>query len=275
MFVTRRASLFLPLAAVACTAPGEGLPPLPETARGEYRLGPQDQVRVTVEPGPRTAVRAVEIGFAGAIADDAAAQKQRDAIRSGWALGPGKAFSQQEWDNAKTLGLRTLTAQRFPTGSVQMSRADIDADAGTARLAVTYQSGPAYRFGPLQLRGAERYGADAARRIARVPIGEDYDQQKLLDAQQRLASSGYYDSVFLTLDTEQPPPFAPVVAQLREAPLQKVVLGVGFTSDSGPRVSVDHIHNKIPGLEWRAAQTVERLRTLAAYGRLAPAPGME
>jgi len=210
------------------------------------------QVRVTVEPGPRTAVRAVEIGFAGAIADDAAAQKQRDAIRSGWALGPGKAFSQQEWDNAKTLGLRTLTAQRFPTGSVQMSRADIDADAGTARLAVTYQSGPAYRFGPLQLRGAERYGADAARRIARVPIGEDYDQQKLLDAQQRLASSGYYDSVFLTLDTEQPPPFAPVVAQLREAPLQKVVLGVGFTTDSGPRLSVDHIHNRMPLLGWRA-----------------------
>lgn len=53
MFVTRRASLFLPLAAVACTAPGEGLPPLPETARGEYRLGPQDQVRVTVFNDPR------------------------------------------------------------------------------------------------------------------------------------------------------------------------------------------------------------------------------
>ncbi|MFT4265824.1 MAG: BamA/TamA family outer membrane protein [Xenophilus sp.] len=209
-------------------------------------------VRITVEPGPRTTVRQVDIGFAGPIADDAATQKQRDALRSGWTLGTGKAFSQQEWDNAKTTGLRALTAQRFPTGSVQMSRADIDADAGTARLSVTYQSGPAWRFGPLQLHGAERYDADAARRIARVPTGKDYDQQELLDAQQRLASSGYYDSVFLTLDTSQPPPLAPVIAQLREAPLQKVVLGVGFTTDSGPRLSVDHIDNRLPLLGWRA-----------------------
>ncbi len=213
-------------------------------------------VRITVEPGPRTTVRDVDIDFAGAIAEpgaDAAVQQQREAIRSGWTLGPGKPFGQQGWDGAKTQGLRALTAQRFPTGSVQTSRADIDADAATARLAITYQSGPAYRFGPLQVRGAERYDLDAARRIARVPIGEEYDQQKLLDAQQRLASSGYYDSVFLTLDTEQPPPFAPVVAQVREAPLQKVVLGVGFTTDSGPRLSVDHVHNRMPLLGWRAA----------------------
>jgi translocation and assembly module TamA len=48
------------------------------------------------------------------------------------------------------------------------------------------------------------------------------------------------------------PQAAPVTAQVREAPLQKVVFGLGFTSDSGPRVSVDHIHNEMPLLGWRA-----------------------
>ena len=215
------------------------------------------RVRVQVEPGERTTIEAVQVDFAGPIiqeeSQDEGARLQRELIRSGWNLAPGSVFTQQRWDNAKTLGLRALTARRFPTGSVQFSRADVDADRARARLAVTYQSGPAYRFGELQVRGAERYDADGARRIARLPTGEVYDQQKLLDAQQRLASSGYYDSVFLTLDTDAGlPTFAPVIAQVREAPFQKVVMGVGFTTDNGPRVSVDHIHNRMPVLGWRA-----------------------
>jgi polysaccharide export outer membrane protein len=53
--VARRLTLMLPLAALAaCAAPGAGLPPLPEGERaGSYRLGPEDQVRVTVFNDPR------------------------------------------------------------------------------------------------------------------------------------------------------------------------------------------------------------------------------
>jgi len=211
------------------------------------------EIVITVEPGPLTHVSTVQIDYQGAIASDPTAEAQRDSIRTAWALRAGQPFTQQGWDNAKTAALRSLTAKRFPTGSIGTSRAEIDADRHEARLGVTYQSGPAYRFGPLVPRGAERYDADGARRIAQLPTGTDYDQQKLLDAQQRLASSGYYDSVFLTLDTESGTPLAaPVIAQLREAPLQKVVLGAGFTTDSGPRLSIDHIHNRMPLLGWRA-----------------------
>ncbi|WP_083716052.1 BamA/TamA family outer membrane protein [Pseudacidovorax sp. RU35E] len=210
------------------------------------------EVRIQVDPGPRTKVTAAQVEFAGPIATDDKAAAQLKVIRDGWSLSPGQDFTQSAWDGAKNTGLRKLVAQRFPTGSISLSRADIDADAGTARLSVTYQSGPAYRFGPLEVRGAQRYSVDGARRIARVPSGQPYDQQELLDAQARMASSGYYDSVFLTLDTEGDPQAATVVAQVREAKLQKIVLGAGFTSDSGPRLSADHIHNQMPLLGWRA-----------------------
>jgi translocation and assembly module TamA len=211
------------------------------------------EIAITVEPGELTRVSNVQLSYGGAIADDPTAEAQRDSIRTAWALRPGLPFTQQGWDNAKATALRSLTAKRFPTGSIEVSRAEVDADRQEARLSATYQSGPAYRFGPLVLRGTERYDTDGARRIAQLPTGTDYDQQKLLDAQQRLASSGYYDSVFLTLDTESGNPLAaPVIAQLREAPMQKVVLGAGFTTDSGPRLSVDHIHNQLPLLGWRA-----------------------
>jgi len=225
------------------------------------------EIVITVAPGEITKVSNVQISYAGAIADDAAAESQRDSIRTGWALRAGQPFTQQAWDEAKTTALRSLTAKRFPTGNIEISRAEVDADRHEARLNVTYQSGPAYKFGPLVLRGLQRYDPDGARRIARLPTGADYDQQKLLDAQQRLASSGYYDSVFLTLDTESGnPQFAPVIAQLREAPLQKVVLGAGFTTDNGPRLSIDHIHNQIPWLGWRAVSRLSVDRDIKSLG---------
>ncbi|RZL94048.1 MAG: outer membrane protein assembly factor, partial [Variovorax sp.] len=101
------------------------------------------EVRVTVEPGEITRVKQVEIAFNGPIATDAAAESQRTAVRSNWTLRPGQPFSQQAWDNAKSGGLRGLTAKRFPTASVRESRADIDADSASARLQIGYDSGPA------------------------------------------------------------------------------------------------------------------------------------
>ena len=225
------------------------------------------EVAITVAPGEQARVGEVQIDFSGPVGADAAAESQRRAIRSGWALQPGRPFDQQTWDNAKSTGLRALTAKRYPTGHVRTSRAEIDADRHAARLAITYESGPAYRFGPLQVRGSERYDPDGARRIARLPTGADYDQQKLLDAQQRLASSGYYDSVFLTLDTDGGnPPWAPVIAQVQEAPLQKVVLGVGVTTDSGPRLSLDYVHNRLPLIGWRAVSRLSVDRQAKSLG---------
>ncbi len=225
------------------------------------------EIVVTVEPGEITTVSNVQISYAGPIADDPAAESQRDTIRTAWALRAGQPFTQQAWDDAKGVALRSLTAKRFPTGNIEISRAEVDADRHEARLSATYQSGPAYKFGPLLLRGNQRYGADGIRRIAQLPSGADYDQQKLLDAQQRLASSGYFDSVFLTLDTESGTPLAaPVIAQLREAPLQKVVLGVGFTTDNGPRLSIDHIHNQLPLLGWRAVSRLSVDRDIQSLG---------
>ena len=43
-----------------------------------------------------------------------------------------------------------------------------------------------------------------------------------------------------------------MIAQVREAKLQKLVFGPGVSTDSGARLSVEHIHNRVPGLGWRA-----------------------
>lgn len=245
-----------------------------EDTPGEDAKAPM-AVTVLVDPGPATTVQSARIDFSGPTADEEHSAWQREAVRRQWSLTQGDRFSQSAWAGAKSQGLRQLQAQRFPTAHITSSLADIDADTQLADLSIDYTPGPAYYFGPLQLSystrpsdekpGAEpipRYDPDGMRRIARLPVGKEYKQTSLLDAQQRLASSGYFDSVFLTLDTESAQPgdqevHAPVLAQVREAQLQKWVFGVGASTDTGPRLSVDHIHNRVPGLGWRAVSKLQ------------------
>jgi polysaccharide export outer membrane protein len=52
--IARRLLWTLPaLAVAACSSPGAGLTPLPDATQDAYRLGPEDQVRVTVFNDPR------------------------------------------------------------------------------------------------------------------------------------------------------------------------------------------------------------------------------
>jgi translocation and assembly module TamA len=222
--------------------------------------GTPTQIVLTIEPGPVTQVAQVNIEASGSAttAPEATAPSTAPApplahIRQTWALAVGQPFSQSAWDSAKAQGLRQLQARHYAAARIADSQALIDADQHRAELSVRYDAGPAYRFGPLQLDGQQRYSLEGAQRIARLPIGAAYDQTQLLEAQQRLASSGYYDTVFLRLDTDtSTPEAAPVLAQVREAPLQKWVFGLGVSTDSGARLRIDHTHNRLPVIGWRA-----------------------
>ncbi len=212
------------------------------------------RVSLRVEPGEPARVRDLDIQFEGDIAttDDAGAHAQRASIREGWGLRPGMRFTQEDWDAAKSAAARALVARRYPRGRIADSRADIDAQAGAAHLGLRLDSGPLFRLGPLQVTGSQRYDPRLVPRLARLDPGSEFDQDRIERAQQRLTGSGYYDSAFIVVDPDGDPQAAPVQVNVREAPLQKLVLGLGMTTDRGPRVSLEHRHNRVPGVGWRA-----------------------
>ncbi len=223
-------------------------------------------VTLTVSPGEPTRVNQVAIQFSGAMADDALAAAQREQIRVGWSLPAGNRFTQNAWDAAKQKALRQLTSLRFPTGRISASLADIDPEAGQTHLQLTLDSGPAYRMGALEIEGLQRYDRALVERLTRLTPGTDYSQAELVAAQQRLSDSGYFDSAFVTLDTQADPAAAPVLVKLREARLQKLVLGIGANTDSGPRLSAEHTHHKVPGIGWRAVSKLQLERENRALG---------
>lgn len=217
-------------------------------------------IEVRVEPGPVARVRSVRLQLDSPDqgAEPQALSTLRQRIERSWRLPAGRPFTQNRWDEAKNQALRELVSQRYPRGRISSSAADIDAQAQTADLSLQLDTGPWFKLGQLQVDGLQRYDAVLVPRLSRLTPGQDYDQNQLVQAQQRLSGSGYFDSAYITVDTEAADPSAaPVRVQLREAPLNKLVLGLGFATDSGPRGSIEHIHNRMPVLGWRASSQLQ------------------
>lgn len=209
-------------------------------------------VRVVVQPGPQTEVASVALDFRGAIEHDPASAGQREAIVDGWTLPAGQRFTREAWDDAKTHALRLLSARRYPRGRIAASRAEIDPQNHAARLALTLDSGPLVRLGALTTTGLVRHDPQLVQRIARLAPGSAYDQDRLLEAQQRLQDSGYFNSVVLELDPDADPQASPVRVTVREALRNRLQLGIGVSTDSGVRLSAEHTSLQLPLIGWRS-----------------------
>ena len=230
-------------------------------------------VTLSVVPGPPTTIEHVSVEFTGALSADPAAAALRQQIEGSSPLRQGMRFTQVAWDAAKQHALRLVSAQRYPTALLSVKTlADIDAPAHRARLTIRIDSGPAYKLGGLQISGLQRHDADLVTRLARLRPGADYSHLQLVQAQQRLADSGYFDSVYVSLDTSAEPGAAPVLVQVREAHLQKLVLGIGASTDSGARLSAEHTHHKVPWIGWRAVSKLSLQRDQRALGTELTAP---
>lgn len=232
-------------------------------------------VRITVDPGPLAHVAGWRIVLNGPAQDDPVAADQRAALLAGWTLGEGRVFTQQDWDGAKQAALRQLTRHRYPQARITHSLADIDPERHEVLLRLELDSGPPYRFGELRIEGSDRYEPATIERLLRlagVVPGEDYDEGLLQSAQQRLLEQGDYESVFVRIDTDADPGAAPVEVSVREAKQQKLVLGIGASTDNGGRLSVEHLHHRVPGLDWRATSKLQLERDTRTLGAALDSP---
>ncbi|MBL0917896.1 MAG: BamA/TamA family outer membrane protein [Hydrogenophaga sp.] len=237
---------------------------------------PLGRIELKVDPGPATRIASVQVSFKGAVTDDTDAAGQRADIERDVQVIVGQTFTQDGWDRTKSAALRRLTALRYPGGRIVTSLADVDGQDASARLYIELDSGPRQRLGAIEVEGAQRYDATISERIVALTglePGTDYDLARLQQAQQRLVDSGYFQSAFVFVEPGDGSAPLPVRVQVREAQRQKLVLGIGGSTDNGARISIEHTHNQMPVLGWRALSTLrlERQDSVLATDWRSPA----
>ena len=197
-----------------------------------------DELRLKIDPGPRTKIIQTNVAVDGPIAP-----KIRDELIASWALPIGQPFRQEDWGAAKQRLLARLLANDHAGARLLSSQADIDPESASASLNTHYDAGPRYRFGELRIEGLERYTPDLVQRYNRgIAPGDSYSEDKLNALQSTLQATPYFSSVNVQLDREAASTGsdelvdAPVVIRLRERPAHRIAFGAGASSNTGARV---------------------------------------
>lgn len=223
----------------------------------------KQRIQLVVDPGPLTRVEKVQLLFEGDLDsrlsdEDAQALALVEQLNARWTLPPGEVLTQERWSAAKNEALAWLRAHGYPQASWSGTSATVDAQARTARLFLVADSGPALVYGPLHVEGLKHQPESAIRNLMSFKLGEPYREKQLLDFQERVQKLNLFESVFVNLgEPAGEGRDAPINVQVRELPLQQATLGIGVSSDTGPRVSVEHVHRLLFGQPWQAKSKVQ------------------
>ena len=221
------------------------------------------RVLVAVQPGPRAVVGAVAVSATGelqdrALAGDAAAAQVLATLRTQWPLTVGDPFVQPAWISAKSSSLAGVRAQGYAAASWRSTNARVDAQTNRVDLAVEVDSGPLFRFGEIRIEGLSRYDADSVLRLANFSPGMPYSEKQLADFQERLQKLGLFEGAAVELDADpKTASAAPVRVRVKEQTLQQATVGVGFSANTGARVSLEHYHREVFGTRWVAKNKLQ------------------
>jgi translocation and assembly module TamA len=172
----------------------------------------------------------------------------------------GKTFSQAQWAQAKQQALHQLTQANDPAAQLQSSQARVVPEQHAVDLHLQWHMGPAFVLGALEVVGLKRYEYAWVEQLMHqsgATAGQAYQVSTLQAAQQRLAQSGYFESVYVSVDPSIMPGQSPVHVQVREAPIGQLILGLGGSTDNGARVSAEHTWRRIPYVDWMALSQIK------------------
>lgn len=231
--------------------------------RSSVDEGPPVVVRLQVDPGPRTRVSDVTLLFAGELETEFAkrsphAVNTQAEVRRNWSLPAGSPFRQADWTAAKNAALARLRAQGYPSAGWGRTSAHIDVPQHQVQLFALADSGPLFRFGTVQIDGLRYVPESGVRHVLPFAPGDIYTDQAVFEYQERLQKIGAFESVSVSVDADPAlAQAAPVTVQLRELPKRQATLGIGVSSNTGPRVSTEYTHRALFGWPWQAKGSLE------------------
>jgi translocation and assembly module TamA len=227
----------------------------PQVRTALEQIGGIWSVRLEVQPGEPARVSEVDLKVAGPFDDGSAVSRARLLkLRADWSLPSAAVFRHEDWERAKRAALRSLLLDRYPAAAIRESRATVDPVSNRVALAVTLDSGPAFTFGSLRIEGLHRYPASVVARLNPIQPGEPYAQAKLLELQTRLQDSLYFASAGVQAEIDPSHPVnVPVKVSVEENRARTLGLGIGMSTDTGPRAQVDYKDLNLLGEAWRLA----------------------
>lgn len=190
------------------------------------------RARYRVDRGPPLRVARLDLSLTG----PASADPELKPALATFALKVGDRLQHARYEDGKRALLEALHEHGYLDAAFTAHRVDVDLDAYEARITLSLASGEQYRFGALTLDDTV-VGAALLRRYGAPQPGEPYRAARLLDYQSALADSSYFSGVQVQPGERDPATHTvPVTVRFTPRPRSAYNAGVGFATDSGPRL---------------------------------------
>jgi len=223
---------------------------------------------IEVIPGPRTLVSQLNIEFSGDLASPEH-QERIKRLRDAWELNIGAPFRSPDWEQAKAALLASVAQEDYAAAQITSSQAIVNPATASAKLTIVIDSGPAFRFGALQVSGLERYDKNLVLRQSPFHTGDPYRRSLLLTFQTRLQSMPQFASVIVNLSPDEATHLAaPVQVVITEAKTRRVAVGLGYSSNNGARSEINYLNHNFMGsaLNFSSLLRLEQKRQTLSFG---------
>jgi len=211
-------------------------------ALGYYRQRIEDElVRVEdnwvatyrIDRGPRTRLRNVVIEIDGVALNNTAT----DGVLPQNLPAPGDRLHHGRYEASKRAVLESLYARGYLDAAFVDASLDVYPDDLAADVHWRIERGPAYEFGEIRLVQDVLHD-HFARRFVAIEPGTPFDAAKLSDLQLNLVNSGYFSEVTVEIERESADAGrVPVTVRAEAGNSQFYRLGLGYGTDTGPRVT--------------------------------------
>ncbi|OQX31065.1 MAG: hypothetical protein B0D96_09235 [Candidatus Sedimenticola endophacoides] len=188
--------------------------------------------RYRIEPGQPVTIGEVNYRISGAGTGDPRLQR-------GPTLEPGQPLNQGAYDATRDDLLSRAIEAGYLDARYTTHELRVDLDRSRADITLVLESGPRYRYGPIRFI---QNGFDPAflRRYLRFTEGDPFEHAQLRALQTRLLDSEYFSLVAVRPLREQADEGRiPLEITLNATPANRYRIGAGFSTDVGPRLSLD------------------------------------
>ena len=201
----------------------------------EVKAGKDPRLILTIDPGEPVHLRNVTIRI-----DGPAASLKSFRVPDNAGLKPGAVLNHGRYEDAKRTIQNQASRYGFFSGKFVSQTLRVDPKAGIADIELIYDSGRRYALGPVSFDGDTPFDEDLLQRMVPFKAGAPYDSELIAELNQALQSSGYFEGVRVdAAPTAATDNMIPVAVRLDTRKPRTMGLGLGFSTDVGPRAKAN------------------------------------
>jgi len=194
-----------------------------------------------VEPGEPVRLREVDVAVLGAAAED----RSFAATVGAHPLVEGEPLNHGTYERLKRALLDLAQERGYAEAELAASRIDVYPADLAADITLHFTSGPRYSFGEIRVSQAV-LEEELLDRYFSFSQGQPYDGRQLSLLYAALVDSGYFMSVDVRpLGPQREARQIPVSVSLQAARTRAMRYGIGFATDTGPRLRIERSNRRL------------------------------